>query len=149
MKKTTFDLGKKWDIDQQADNNLSIWVDQERMNGTLLATVYNEVDDNDETHVAIAELIASAPLMKAYIDYVEGKLDMGEMPLDFEQWQDFEQSITATVGEWAVIHADSGEEVKGNFTSSYEAYQWLEKACAGEELSPCDLDAYYVEKCDC
>lgn len=39
---------------------------------------------------------AEAELLRAYAEYVEGKIDVDEIPLDFEQWQDFNNSIGDT-----------------------------------------------------
>ena len=47
-------------------------------------------------------------------------------------------------GLWAVSHAASGEEVRGNFPTEDDAEAWLEAHIS--ELEPSDIDAYVVEK---
>ena len=42
---------------------------------------------------ANARLIADAPTMKDYIEYVEAKIDIDEMPFSYDQWIQMEKDL--------------------------------------------------------
>lgn len=44
----------------------------------------------------VADLIAAAPTMADYIEYVDAKVDIGEVPFRFAQWQDFNAAADAS-----------------------------------------------------
>ena len=54
-------------------------------------------NENKAEMTANAALIAAAPDMHNYIEYVEGKIDIEEIPFTFDQWKAVEADMKAEV----------------------------------------------------
>ena len=64
------------------------WTVRDARNISIVAVEPFDAAISDGETAANAHLIAAAPTMADYIEYVDAKIDLDEVPLRFAQWQD-------------------------------------------------------------
>lgn len=82
-----------WTLTTGADNErivTSTW-DADGLDDDV-ALVYGGNAADPDVREANARLIAAAPTMYDYIEYVDAKIDIGEVPLRYDEWQQFNAS---------------------------------------------------------
>ena len=77
----------KWEMEQRGENCFVI-LGSERQVVATVDLVYRDRELAERENLANANLIASAPKLDRYREYVDTKIDIDEIPLRYEEFEE-------------------------------------------------------------